>query len=971
MAGNSNRNQRNQSESEIENENDATEIDVEESESRFSVTNLTRFAAVAFFVVLGTFAVIHSMNGKKPHEHSHAESGEPEAADGDSKDPASTEPNGFAAGQTTSQTDKSEIAADQATPTATDDVVAKQLALIPDLGLKAVSSMVTLPTTNLTSSGFGLPPAAKSFDSTPPAAKADLTRSIATPKPTKDAGNAIVSKTLDTPPASLRPSRFDPPKVGEIKNDTNKNSEVTSIGNGTLKATPPPEKTSPSGNPKTGDRFAALPGAPQVGGPDSFNAFSKGGGSETPKVNSFSAPKPPPSVTENAKAFADNASNNMSSRLNQLGAQSKSALDDAQQELSQLAGSPPAANSLGGSFNSGRPTQPLMDVPKTDRSAFGSPAIPTQNDAARRNSMPNALSVNSPPQSEPVALPPLPGNSMSTPFAREKNPTSTFQPPSNTQRTSTDPPPLRTNGAPQTFPTNDPAVVRSKAATIPNDMASPMRPVSNPTRSPSAMSIPTTPARSNRDPATVATLDVPGDRQLDGIQNPAIAIQKMPPREFQVNQVSEFLILVKNVGRTAVDDVRVYDQVPDGTQFEGANPQPTSSSNGQLAWDLGTMEPGAEKRIALNLKPTRPGEVGSVAQVTFAARSSVRVKATLPVLEITHQSRPTVLVGDDVIFDVVVKNKGDGPARNVIIQENIPEQLIFRNEFREIEYAVGTLEPGQQKNVRLALKAKKAGRLKNLMYATADGGLETKHELEMEVLSPTLKVKTSGPTRRFLGRNVSHSIGIANNGTAPATNVDIVAKLPQGVRYVSSNNQGTYVPRTHSVFWSLAKLERGVDTGVELVTTPVNVGNNPIKVEATADLGLRDETEQPLSIEHLVDVFFDIDDVVDPIEVGSETQYRVKIVNQGTETATNVQIQIDFPAGLRPTRVDGPLTNSIAGQQISFQPIASLKPGDKVELLVTGQGQSEGDHRVTLKLQSAERSSTVSKEESTRVYRDR
>ena len=42
-------------------ENDDHDVE-NDSQSRFSAANLIRFAAVALFVVLGTFAVIHSMN---------------------------------------------------------------------------------------------------------------------------------------------------------------------------------------------------------------------------------------------------------------------------------------------------------------------------------------------------------------------------------------------------------------------------------------------------------------------------------------------------------------------------------------------------------------------------------------------------------------------------------------------------------------------------------------------------------------------------------------------------------------------------------------------------------------------------------------------------------------------------------------------------------------------------------------------
>ena len=355
----------------------------------------------------------------------------------------------------------------------------------------------------------------------------------------------------------------------------------------------------------------------------------------------------------------------------------------------------------------------------------------------------------------------------------------------------------------------------------------------------------------------------------------------------------------------------------------------------------------------------------------------MRTMVTKPVLEITHQAGQTHLIGDDVIFDVLVKNKGDGPAKNVVIQEDVPNQLGVPSQLespdgtRGIEYEIGTLLPGQSRRVKLALKAANIGKLRNVMFASADGGLQAKHELPMEIVAPNLVTRTDGPTRRFLRRNVTHDLIVKNTGTAAATNVELIARLPSGLRFVDANNQGRYDSNAHSVYWSLAELARNVEAKVELKTMPVEVGSQPISFESFADLKIKSSAKQPLSVEHLVDVFFDIDDVVDPIEIGSNTSYRLRVVNQGTKAATNVQLQVDFPTGLQPTAVDGTLRHAINGQRIAFAPINSMSPGDEISIVIHGKGQNAGDHRVVVNMRTDGRTAPVSKEETTRVYSDR
>lgn len=468
-----------------------------------------------------------------------------------------------------------------------------------------------------------------------------------------------------------------------------------------------------------------------------------------------------------------------------------------------------------------------------------------------------------------------------------------------------------------------------------------------------------------------ATKEVPGDRQLEGVRAPSLTVEKIAPREIQVNQPADFQIIIRNAGRVTANNVQVFDQIPDGTEFITAVPQPNRSGANDLRWDLGEMRPGQEKRVSLQLKPTRPGEIGSVAQVTFATQASMRTLVTKPVLQIQHSAQPKVLIGDNAIFDITVENKGDGPANNVIVQQDVPEQLEFSDGSAGIEYPIGTLGPGQSKKLKLALRAAQIGRLKNVVVATADGGLRAQHALDMEVIAPQLVATAQGPSRKFLNREATFQFSVENKGTADATNVELVARLPGGLKFAGANNRGRYDPNSNAVYWSLAELTPTVVGSVEVKTVPTESGDQKIEFEAVADLKQKAQASISLAVEDLIDMFFDIDDTVDPIEVGALTQYKIRVVNQGTKTATNVQIDVDFSNGIQPASVDGTLPNQISAQKVSFAPITSMNPGDELKLTVNAKGVSPGDHRVVVHLQTDGRETNVSKEETTRVYSDR
>lgn len=462
-----------------------------------------------------------------------------------------------------------------------------------------------------------------------------------------------------------------------------------------------------------------------------------------------------------------------------------------------------------------------------------------------------------------------------------------------------------------------------------------------------------------------------GEKVFEGVQLPALAIQKIAPREIQVNRPATFELIVKNTGRSPANDVVVHDFVPEGTSLVEAVPNPTSNSNGLINWNLGTLAPGQQASIKMKLLPQRPGNIGSVAHVTFGAQATAQTICTKPELNIRHKAPSTVLIGADVFLDIFVENKGNGAAENVVLQEDVPEGLQFANGQRELEYEIGVLRPGETRNVRLQLKATKVGQVRNILVAHGEGKLQANDTIDISITAPQITLSGEGPNRKFLNRKATHTFQVGNRGTAPATNLRLVAQLPRGLRFVEANNQGQYDANNHVVVWRLAQLDPQKTGTVSLTTMPVATGQQDIDVQAIADLNQRQTTRKSLAVEQLVELFFDIDDMADPIETGTGTAYKVRVVNQGQKTATNVRIQVDFPQAIRPTAVDANVRNEIRGQAVVIQPIPSLQPGQEISFVVRADGLQAGEHRTVVSVRSDDREIAVSKEESTHVYADR
>jgi uncharacterized repeat protein (TIGR01451 family) len=197
-----------------------------------------------------------------------------------------------------------------------------------------------------------------------------------------------------------------------------------------------------------------------------------------------------------------------------------------------------------------------------------------------------------------------------------------------------------------------------------------------------------------------------------------------------------------------------------------------------------------------------------------------------------------------------------------------------------------------------------------------------------------------------------------------------VAFLPQGLKFVGTANKGEYDQQKHAVYWSLEALPAGETGKVDVSAIPTDTGEQKLHVESTAALELAANVDHTTIVEALTELVFTVSDVNDPIEVGAETSYEIRITNNGSKTATNVQLAAELPAELLALKTDGPTKSQVKGQKIVMEPISELAPREEAVYRIAVQGQKAGDHVIRVQVISDEFSTPVTKEESTKVYAD-
>jgi uncharacterized repeat protein (TIGR01451 family) len=520
------------------------------------------------------------------------------------------------------------------------------------------------------------------------------------------------------------------------------------------------------------------------------------------------------------------------------------------------------------------------------------------------------------------------------------------------------------------YPPSPSASPYRAAAAAPNPLPTsspfPAAPAPAPATSPyadAAMSA----ARSN--PITSEGTGRPGELALEGPQQPTLTVEKLAPPEIQVGKPALFEVRIRNAGQATAHDIVVTDLVPKGTTLTKTSPPAETIPGGGVRWKIGALRPGDETVLAMELMPLTEGEIGSTASVQFSAAAAARTICTKPELAIEVQAPRNVQAGDDVPLHIRIFNSGSGVAAGVLLTEVVPANMVHEGG-NELEYDVGDLQPGQTRELELVLRAVKPGQVMNLLHAKGEGKLAAEAKTPIEIVAPQLSLAVEGPKKRYLDRQATYTVSIANPGTASARDVELATYLPRGMQFVDANNNGEYDAATHSVRWLLEELPARERGSVQITTLPVEPGQQLLRVETTAERGVQAQKEEAILVEGAASIAFQVVDTADPIEVGGETTYEIRVTNQGSKEATNVQLAVSLPDGLKAIDADGPTRFTMNGRQVQFQALAQLPPKGETIYRIRVQCMAAGDHRCHVQLLSDDMRTPVTKEEGTRVYAD-
>jgi uncharacterized repeat protein (TIGR01451 family) len=449
------------------------------------------------------------------------------------------------------------------------------------------------------------------------------------------------------------------------------------------------------------------------------------------------------------------------------------------------------------------------------------------------------------------------------------------------------------------------------------------------------------------------------------MQAPCVQIEKRGPVVANFGEPLRYEIVVRNPGAVAVTQVRVEDEIPAGVRLMTTEP-PSETPGNRPSWSFASLEPFAEKRIRVEIQAPGEGELQTKATVTFSGSAVLRTMVVQPKLTLAMRGPEQVSAGDAVPFQIQASNSGGVPIAGVTLRSRLTDGLHHPNGSM-IEADLGTINPGETRTVTLTTTATRGGQQTCDVIAVA-GGVEVAARSAVQVVEATLQIRRAGPTRCYIKSEVTLELEVTNLGTASADDVVVTENLPPGFEYIMASDGGHYDPASRSITWRCSSLPTGARRMMSYRVRAISVGEQNDRATARADRGPEARAENAFLIEGVAAMSLEVVDLDDPVEVGGELSYEVRVVNQGSCACSNIQIVVTAPDGLQIREGSGPTSHRLERSQLAFDALQRLATKADAVYRIKVRGLQPGDYRFRVQMTCDQLKLPVVKEESSRVY---
>lgn len=315
---------------------------------------------------------------------------------------------------------------------------------------------------------------------------------------------------------------------------------------------------------------------------------------------------------------------------------------------------------------------------------------------------------------------------------------------------------------------------------------------------------------------------------------------------------------------------------------------------------------------------------------------------------------------------LIYRNVGAVPATQVKLVDTLPDGMKTAAGDSTVNLDLGTLAPGQGKEVKLPVMATRSGTFTNVARLSCAEGIAVEAAAVTIVHSATLALDCSAPAQVFAGRPLNVCLTVRNTGDGVENRAVARLPLPPGATLVSATEGGALVDG--AVVWEVASLAGGVTRELCARLSRRELGAVDFAPTVQGSCGPLVSSACATKVAGIAAILLEVVDLEDPVQVGKEVTYEIKVTNQGSATGTNVRMICTLPASQEFVSGAGITAVKAEGRRITMEPLASLEAKGVASWKLVVKAAAEDDARFEVELASDQFEQVIRENESTQQY---
>ena len=506
---------------------------------------------------------------------------------------------------------------------------------------------------------------------------------------------------------------------------------------------------------------------------------------------------------------------------------------------------------------------------------------------------------------------------------------------------------------------------------------------------PAAATTPATPATPQRDIVMMAHEDGDHDHsQMQSASGDMLTIVRVLPDQVYAGSDLNYQLRVTNNSEMSLHEVTIFETLQGATSASGEKPTDpplagyanvTDLSNGSepqpSVYYLGMLEPGQTRDIQVRASAVESGEVRSCVWADFNAAKCATIPVVKPELEFVHMfvdaegNEVTEAYRCDPVFSAyLVTNLGTGETQPVTVEEELPDGITStaaRNGMLSMQTpGLANAEVFTSELVPLELEEASGD-----IYARAIARTERLGEVadssRLAILEPGLDLRVDAPREVIIGREARMTFTVSNPGEDPVRDVMVAMDLPDGARNVSLSSSRVEMSDEGI---NVGTLDAGESRSFDVVLDPRQPQDFATSAVATGYCVPQVERELQVSFVGVPALQVEVVDTVDPIKIGENTTYEVRILNEGTAKDVNLEMSAKLPEGFSFVSAEGPVDVTANGRNLSFSSVKELAPGEEIRFNIVAKADAASRSSFDLELKTDSLDSPLEEDESTTSF---